>query len=107
MLLFGWATIFMVSITPGSYKCKYSSSIIAADHTGPQWQVAVTIVKNCILNPITTFNALMYRSAPLFPPAFPSVISEAYSEVVNHPGYRAVLAGKDLKLVTGTIVNPF
>lgn len=76
-------------------------SLFLADHTGTQWQVALTILKTLFLSPILTLRALVFRSVPLFPPALPSVIASSYSQVLDHPEYQQVLKGGNLQLVTG------
>lgn len=77
-------------------------SLAVADHTGSQIEVAFSIIKNLVFHPIGTLRALILRSQPLFPPAHPSVILNAYEQTLHSAGYRSVLSGKQLELVTGT-----
>lgn len=54
-----------------------------------------------IISPIYTLRALWFRSVPLFPPAEPLVIQDAYKQTLQHLEYRQVLQGRELQLVTG------
>lgn len=59
------------------------------------------MIKKLVTHPIDTFRALVFRTNPLFEPASPDVILNAYTQTLNHPEYQAILKNPQLRLVTG------